>query len=52
MLSTCRDYYRDNQTELKNIDEFDRTYKSIDAISWYMKETLIHKYKMKISFFY
>lgn len=43
MVTTCRDYYRGNLTELKNIDEFDRTYKSIDAIPWYTKETFVYK---------
>ncbi len=43
MVTTCRNYYRGNLTELKNIDEFDRTYKSVDAIPWYTKETFVYK---------
>ncbi|CAF0720494.1 unnamed protein product [Rotaria sp. Silwood1] len=44
MVSTCRNYYRGNLTELKNIDDFDRTYKSDDAIPWYTKETFVYKF--------
>lgn len=43
MVSTCRDYYRGNLTELANIDDFDKTYKSVDAIPWYTKETFVYK---------
>ncbi|CAF1320589.1 unnamed protein product [Rotaria sordida] len=44
MVTTCRNYYRGNLTELKNIDDFDRTYKSSDAIPWYTKETFVYKF--------
>lgn len=43
MVVTCRDYYRGNKKELENIEEFDRTYKSADAIPWYTKETFVYK---------
>jgi hypothetical protein len=43
MIATCRNYYRGNLTELANIDDFDRTYKSSDAISWYTKETFVNE---------
>jgi len=43
MVTICRTYYRGNLTELANIDEFDKTYRSIDAISWYCKATFIYK---------
>jgi len=43
MVTTCRNYYRGNLTELANIEEFDRTYKSADAIPWYTKETFVYK---------
>jgi len=43
MVNTCRDYYRGNLTELKNIDDFDKTYRSEDAIPWYTKETFVYK---------
>lgn len=43
MVATCRNYYRGNKTELSNIDDFDRTYKSADAIPWYTKETFVYK---------
>ena len=52
MITTCRDYYHGNSTELANIDEFDGTYKSINAIpqstraamvEWLRCSTRIHK---------
>jgi hypothetical protein len=43
MITTCRNYYRGNLIELKNIEEFDRTYRSIDAISWYTKDAFVSK---------
>ena len=44
MVNTCRNYYRGNLTELANIDDFDRNYKSADAIPWYTKETFVYKW--------
>jgi hypothetical protein len=44
MVTTCRNYYRGNLTELGNIDDFERTYKSAEAIPWYTKETFVYKY--------
>ncbi|CAF4927761.1 unnamed protein product [Rotaria sp. Silwood1] len=44
MVTTCRNYYRGNLTELANIDEFDRTYTSTNAIPWYIKDTFINKF--------
>jgi hypothetical protein len=43
MIRICRNYYRGNLTELANIDDFDRTYKSSDAILWFTKETFVQK---------
>ena len=43
MIRICRNYYRGNLTELANIDDFDRTYKSSDAILWFTKETFVNK---------
>lgn len=43
MVTTCRNYYRGNLTELANIDDFDKNYKSVDAIPWYTKETFVYK---------
>ena len=44
MVTTCRNYYRGNITELNNIDEFEKTYRSAEAIPWYTKETFVYKY--------
>jgi hypothetical protein len=43
MVSICRDYYRGNATELSNIAEFEKNYRSVDAISWYTKDTFVYK---------
>jgi hypothetical protein len=32
ILQKCRNYFSNNQIELNNINEFDRTYKSSEAI--------------------
>ncbi|CAF1200599.1 unnamed protein product [Rotaria sp. Silwood1] len=48
MITTCRNYYHGNLTELVNIDEFDRTYKSADAIPWFIKDTFINKFINKV----
>ncbi|CAF3694001.1 unnamed protein product [Rotaria sp. Silwood1] len=48
MITTCRNYYRGKLTELVNIDEFDRTYKSADAIPWFVKDTFINKFINKV----
>ncbi|CAF1433916.1 unnamed protein product [Adineta steineri] len=44
MVNTVREYYRGNLTELSNIEDFDKTYKSVDAIPWYTKETFVYKF--------
>ncbi|CAF1200789.1 unnamed protein product [Rotaria sordida] len=44
MITICRNYYRENLAELANIDDFDKTYKSVDAILWYTKDTFVNKF--------
>lgn len=44
MVTTCRNYYRGNLTELTNINDFDKNYRSEDAIPWYTKETFVYKF--------
>ncbi|CAF4859024.1 unnamed protein product [Rotaria sp. Silwood1] len=43
MIGACRLYCRGNLKELKFIDEFDRTYRSVDAIRWYSKQCFVYK---------
>ena len=43
MINACRHYYRGNVTETRNIDDFERDYRSADAIPWYTKETFVYK---------
>ncbi|CAF5175235.1 unnamed protein product, partial [Rotaria sp. Silwood1] len=43
MIDACRLYCRGNSKELKFIDGFDRTYRSVDAIRWYSKQCFVYK---------
>ncbi|CAF3448738.1 unnamed protein product, partial [Rotaria sp. Silwood2] len=43
MINECRSYYIDNERILKQIDEFDKTYKSSDAIWWYSRHCFIYE---------
>ncbi|CAF4203197.1 unnamed protein product, partial [Rotaria sordida] len=43
MLDKCYTYYRGNKKELQNIQEFERTYTSDDAIRWYTKDCFIYR---------
>jgi hypothetical protein len=37
MLTECRAYYRNDPTQLSQINEFEHTYEPNDAIRWYTK---------------
>jgi tetratricopeptide (TPR) repeat protein len=41
MLTECRAYYRNDPTQLSQIDEFERTYDPNDAIRWYTKPSFL-----------
>jgi tetratricopeptide (TPR) repeat protein len=43
MIEQCRQYYRGNPEELRNIDEFARTYTANDTIYWYTKQCFIYR---------
>ena len=43
MVILAQSYYRENLSELMNIDDFDKTYKSVDAIPWFMKDCFLNK---------
>ena len=43
MLDASREYYRDNLRELERIDQFERTYRSEDAIQWYTKNCFVYR---------
>ena len=43
MIEQCQHYYRGNREELKNIDEFARTYTENDTIYWYTKQSFIYR---------
>ncbi|CAF0999831.1 unnamed protein product [Rotaria sordida] len=43
MLHICKEYYRGNRKEIKLIEEFERMYRSKDAIRWYLKQSFVYK---------
>ncbi|CAF1298130.1 unnamed protein product [Didymodactylos carnosus] len=43
MLDKCRDYYRGNKQQLRNIDEFEHAYEPTKAIQWYTADMFIYK---------
>ena len=43
MLDICRHYYRDNRIRLQEINEFQRSYRPEEAISWYTKQSFLYK---------
>lgn len=43
LIKMCEEYYDDNDKETDFIEEFSRTYKPEQAISWYMRETCLHR---------
>jgi hypothetical protein len=44
MVTTCRNSFRGNVTEMANIEDFDKNYDPAEAIPWYTKETFVYKY--------
>jgi len=43
MIETCRNYYRGHTKQMKLIDEFEKEYRSEDAIRWYSKQSFVYK---------
>ncbi|CAF1313106.1 unnamed protein product [Didymodactylos carnosus] len=43
MIEKCQEYYHGDIQELQSIKEFDKTYKSSDAIKWYTKDCFLYK---------
>ncbi|CAF4519016.1 unnamed protein product [Didymodactylos carnosus] len=43
MIDKCREYYRGNEKRLENVNTFDLTYKSNDAIKWYTEDTFVYQ---------
>ena len=43
MIRVCCDYYRYNEREIQNIQEFKKTYTSETCIRWYTRETFVYK---------
>ena len=43
MIRACRIYYLDNERELQQIDEFERSYTSEECIKWCTPETFVYE---------
>ncbi|UJR11682.1 hypothetical protein I4U23_015863 [Adineta vaga] len=43
LLEVCREFYADNEIELKKIDHFARTYDPQDAIKWYTTNCFLYR---------
>jgi hypothetical protein len=43
MIEKCKAYYADKTIELQDIELFNRTYKSTDAIKWYTKQSFVYR---------
>ncbi|UJR06622.1 hypothetical protein I4U23_010906 [Adineta vaga] len=43
MLEKCQDYYRDNKTMLRNIEDFRINYIPQKTINWYTKQDFVYK---------
>ncbi|UJR16695.1 hypothetical protein I4U23_003595 [Adineta vaga] len=43
MLQQCREYYRDNETHMKAIDNFDQCYTHNEAIWWYTRDCFLSR---------
>ncbi|CAF4128050.1 unnamed protein product [Rotaria sp. Silwood2] len=47
MIYMCQQYYHDNLREQRLIDEFEREYRSEEAIRWYLEKSFISKLMTK-----
>ncbi|CAF1310841.1 unnamed protein product [Didymodactylos carnosus] len=43
MITKCSGYYRNNRKELRHIELFATTYKAVEAIEWYTKESFVFR---------
>ena len=43
MIDTCRRYYTGNTTILKSVDQFERDYRSENAVLWYTKDSFVYR---------
>ena len=43
LIEQCRQFYRGNIEELRNIDEFAQTYTDADTIRWYTKQSFLYR---------
>ena len=43
MIEMCQTNYQNSPSDLKKIDEFERTYRSQDAIKWYTTNSFLHR---------
>ncbi|CAF1438128.1 unnamed protein product [Didymodactylos carnosus] len=43
LIQLCRNTYKDNQTELNNVREFEHEYESQNALRWYTREAFVYR---------
>jgi hypothetical protein len=43
MIERCKDYFHRNTKELQNIDLFNKTYKSTEAVQWYTQNSFVYR---------
>jgi hypothetical protein len=48
MIGMCRAYFRGDRTETININRFEHTYTSDDAIYWYIEQSFIYHLVNKV----
>lgn len=48
MIQLCKNYFHTDAKEMKNIQEFEQTYRSEDAIYWYSKKSFLFKIVNKV----
>jgi tetratricopeptide (TPR) repeat protein len=43
MLNECREYYKDNEVELKKINKFENEYQTGESIYWYTLDSFVYR---------
>ena len=43
LINYLNEYYKDNQRQLEKVKEFEKRYKSEDAIEWYTKDSFLYR---------
>ena len=43
LITSLKDYYKDQQSKLQVLEEFERTYRSSDAVRWYTRDSFFYR---------